>query len=166
YSATNVTKIKKLLGVIAASAPFEPNISKIAQKLNLGRDTVNHYLRHLQDAYILFLANKPNRGISALQKPDKVFIENTAFVYALQSQPEIGTVRETFFINQIKNAGYQINLGKKGDFLVDGTYTFEIGGRNKNAIQIKDVDNAYLALDDIESGFGKQIPLWLFGFLY
>lgn len=166
YSASNIIKIKKLLGVIAASAPFEPNISKIAQKLHLGRDTVNHYLRHLQDAYILNLVNKPTKGISALQKPDKIYIENTAFVHALQPRPETGTLRETFFLNQLRNSGYVVELSTKGDFLVDGTYTFEVGGRNKDMSQISGVDNAFLALDDIESGIGSRIPLWLLGFLY
>lgn len=166
YSASNIVKIKKLLGVIAASAPFEPNISKIAQKLQLGRDTVNHYLRHLQDAYILNLVNKPAKGISALQKPDKIYIENTAFVHALQPRPETGTLRETFFLNQLRNSGYVVELSTQGDFIVDGTYTFEVGGRNKDMSQISGVDNAFLALDDIESGIGSRIPLWLLGFLY
>lgn len=166
YSASNIAKIKKLLGVIAASAPFEPNISKIAQKLNLGRDTVNHYLQHLQDAYILILANKPAKGISALQKPDKIYIENTAFVNALQPQPEAGTLRETFFINQLRNSGYKVALSIKGDFLVDSKFTFEVGGKNKDMSQINGLENAYLALDEIESGVGSRIPLWLFGFLY
>lgn len=166
YSATNIAKIKKLLGVIAASAPFEPNISKIAQKLNLGRETVNHYLRHLQDAYILNLTNKPAKGIAALQKPDKIYIENTAFVHALQPQPEVGTLRETFFVNQLRNGGYEVALGTKGDFIVNSLYTFEIGGRNKDMSQISGLENAYLALDNIEGGIGPRIPLWLFGFLY
>lgn len=166
YSAANITKIKKILGVIAASAPFEPNISKIAQKLNMGRDTVNQYLRHLQDAYLLILANKSTRGIGGLQKPDKIYIENTAFAHALQLHPEVGTLRETFFINQLRNSGYKVSLSDKGDFFVDEKYIFEIGGRNKEMAQIRGLENAFLALDDIESGFGVRLPLWLFGFLY
>lgn len=166
YNSTNIAKVKKLLGVIASSAPFEPNISKIAQKLHLGRDTVNMYLRHLHDAYILILTNKPSRGVNTLQKPDKIYIENTAFTYALQPSPEIGTLRETFFINQLKNSGHSIALSEKGDFIVDGKFVFEIGGRNKNVAQIKGVEDVYLALDDIETGMGYRIPLWLFGFLY
>ncbi len=166
YSASNIAKIKRLLGVLAKVVPFEPNISKIASKLQLGRNTVNNYLRHLQDAHILRLINKDTSGISALQKPDKIFFENTAFAYAFQNQPNIGSIRETFFLNQLTNAGHRMNLSTVGDFLADEQWLFEIGGRNKNEKQIKDRENAFLALDDIETGVANRIPLWLFGFLY
>lgn len=166
YSAANISKIKKLLGVIATTVPFEPNISKIARKLQIGRNTVNNYLHHLHDAHILKLINRSPEKISSLQKPDKIYFENTSFAYALQNQPNIGNVRETFFLNQVSNAGHQIHLSKTGDFLVDDKWVFEIGGRNKSTQQIKETDHAYLALDDIEFGFKSRIPLWLFGFLY
>lgn len=166
YSAANVSKVKKLLGVIAASAPFEPNISNIARKLNLGRNTVNHYLKHLHDAHILILANKPSRGSNHLQKPDKIYFENTAFAYALQNVPNPGTIRETFFMNQFWNAGHKVHLAQKGDFLIDEEWIFEVGGKNKKSNQVKYEKNGFLALDEIEIGFGHNIPLWLFGFLY
>ena len=28
------------------------------------------------------------------------------------------------------------------------------------------LENAYIAADEIEVGFGNKIPLWLFGFMY
>jgi hypothetical protein len=59
-----------------------------------------------------------------------------------------------------------VQYPKKGDFLVDGRWLFEIGGKNKGFKQIKDVENSFVAADDIEVGFGNKIPLWLFGFLY
>lgn len=166
YSASNIAKIKKLLGVISISAPFEPNISQIAQKLQIGRNTVTSFLYHLEDAHILSLANKPNKGISHLQKPDKIYFENTNFAYSFQQSPEIGSMRETFFFNQLRNAGHQVNLSSTGDFLVDEIHTFEIGGKNKKQKQIANIANAYVVLDEMESGFGNRIPLWLFGFLY
>ena len=166
YSTSNTVKIKKLLGVIASSAPFEPNISKIAKKLQLGRNTVNIYLQNLHDAQILRLVNRPARGISHLQKPDKIYFENTCFSFALQNNPESGTVRETFFLNQVQNAGYTITLHEKGDFIVNNQWIFEIGGKNKDTKQIQGLNDSWLVLDDIESGFKNRVPLWLFGFLY
>lgn len=166
FSASNVAKMKKLLGVIAESAPFEPNISTIAEKLNLGRNTVYQYLRYLADAYILNLIYKASSGISQLQKPAKIYFENTCFAFALQNAPNVGTLRETFFLNQLRNARHQVHPATKGDFQVDGRWTFEVGGRNKSEKQIKDVPESYLTLDGIESGFGNKIPLWLFGMLY
>jgi len=166
YSAGNIIKIKSLLGVIAESAPFEPNISKLAQKMQLGRQTVNIFIKHLQDAGILNLLFKPGKGISQLQKPGKIYFENPNFVYAMQHLPSIGTVRETFFMNQLKNAGHEVSVAEKGDFLVDNQWVFEVGGKNKDNSQLKNAQTGYLALDDIETGFGQKIPLWLFGFLY
>ena len=166
YSAANIVKIKRLLGVIAESAPFEPNISSIASKLGISRNTVVTYLKHLSDAKVLHLLNRQAKGISALQKPDKVYFENTCMAYALKGGADIGTMRETFFANQIKNAGYQIALSTLGDFLIDGTYTVEIGGKNKSRKQVKNTVDALLVKDDIAHGFGDTIPLWLFGFLY
>jgi len=167
YSASNIRKIKKLLGVLAETAPFEPNISKIAEKLQLGRNTVNDYLKNLHDAMILHLMRKPGRGTSRLQKPDKVYIENTAFAFALQSNPEKGTLREIFFMNQLKNRDYTIEIDPgRSDFLVEGRYAFEVGGRNKSRGQISGTPDSFLALDQIEHGYSHTIPLWLFGLLY
>lgn len=166
YSPANILKIKKLLGVIAVTVPFEPNISAIATKLGLGRNTVYSFLAHLQDAKIIRLLNKPNRGINYLQKPDKIYFDNSNFAFALQENPNRGTIRETFFANQLENSGHKLALSDSGDFLVDEKWTFEIGGKTKQAEQIKFIEKSYLALDNIESGFASRIPLWLFGFLY
>jgi len=59
-----------------------------------------------------------------------------------------------------------ILLSSYGDFKVLNTYTVEVGGKNKNFKQIENIKNSFVAADEIESGFGNKIPLWLFGFLY
>lgn len=166
YSASNTLKMKKLLGVISESAPFEPNISKIASRLEMGRDTVKTYLNNLDRARLLNLLSRSTKGVAALQKPDKIYLENSNFSHALRINPERGTIRETFFLNQLRNAGYSVSLAASGDFIVDGSLTFEIGGQNKTNRQIADKKNAYLALDDLEHPHLNRIPLWLFGFLY
>lgn len=166
YSPSNVQKIKKLLGVIAGTAPFTPNVSKIADKLNVGRNTIYNYLKHLEDARILNLTHKSGRGISILQKPDKIYFENTNLAMALNKQSEIGALRETFFVNQIRNAGHDIYLAKQGDFFIDDEITIEIGGKNKTSKQVQAIENAYVVKDDIEYAFQKNIPLWMFGMLY
>lgn len=157
YSATHAIKIKKLLGVIAESAPFEPNITAIAKKLNLGRDTVNNFLQNLESAHLLNLVNRPTQGVAALQKPDKIYLENTNLSFALNSKPEISTIRETFLFNQLKNAGHKVQLADKGDFLIDGKIVIEVGGQNKSYKQIAELSNAYIAADDIEAGAGTSI---------
>lgn len=166
YSAGNVAKVKRLLGVIAASVPFTPNISTIAEKLGLSRNTVYMYLRHLEDAKIIRIVNRPDKNLGSLQKPDKIYFENPNFAYALQPDANIGAVRETFFANQIANATKAVHLSEKGDFLVENQFIFEIGGAKKSFDQIKDLPESFIAADEIEIGFGNKIPLWLFGFLY
>lgn len=162
-SAGAINKLKSILSIIAESVPYEPNISAIAAKTGIRRETVYEFLTYLDQARILNTIRKKPKGIAALQKPNKIYFENPNFNYALQENPETGTVRETFFLNQLRNAGHRLFLpGTKYDFVVDSKYLFEIGGKNK---KIND-DTIYIAMDDIEVGFGRTIPLWLFGFLY
>ncbi len=166
YTASNVIQIKKLLGVISETVPFTPNIAALAGKMKMGRDTVNMFLLHLERARILNLLHYSTKGIAALQKPDKIYLENTNLSYALKDQPEIGSLRETFFLNQVRNSKHQIHLTKEGDFIVDKKWTFEVGGKTKKDLQIKNVKNAFLALDEIDQAYQNRIPLWLVGFLY
>ena len=101
-----------------------------------------------------------------MQKPDKILLENTNLlrVLALQ-QPNIGTMRETFFCNQL---GYkhQVEYAQSGDFIVDHIITFEIGGPSKEGKQVAQTENAYVVADDIEFPVGNKLPLWLFGLMY
>lgn len=166
YTASALQKIKRLLGIIAEAAPFEPNISSLARKMGLGRDSVYNYLDHLEKARLLNFLRYDTHGIAALQKPDKIYLENSNLAYALTPESNAGTMRETFIINQLKNAGHQINLASKGDFVIDNKWTIEVGGRNKSGAQITGVENSFIVSDQIEIGFGNKIPLWLWGFLY
>ena len=100
---------------------------------------------------------------------EKIFLNNTNLHYALAGHLDyhidIGPVRELFFVQTIKNAGYEIFHSKKGDYSVK-KFLFEIGGKNKTLTQIKDEKNAWLILDDITSPAHKRLPLYYFGFLY
>ncbi len=161
-SAAAIHKLKKLLGIIAESAPFEPNITAIASKTGSGRITVIHFLSLLKRARILNFLIRDRSGISALQKPDKIYLENTNFAYALKNNPNVGTIRETFLLNQIINSGNIITYPDKYDFLINEKYLIEVGGKNK---KVND-KNVFVVKDDIETGAMNVIPLWLFGLLY
>jgi predicted AAA+ superfamily ATPase len=161
-----VHKIKQLLYVVSTSVPFKPNINKISEKTGISRNSIVQYLQFLNDAEILNLLFRDTHGLSLLQKPEKIYFENSNLIYTLSSGSiDSGNVRETFFINQLKST-HQVNYTDQGDFLVDGNYHFEVGGKNKSWNQIKDLNDAFLALDGIEFGFRDKIPLWMFGFLY
>lgn len=161
-----VQKIKQLLQIIATSSPFVPNIAKLSERIGISRNTLISYLFYLNEAHLINAVYKDAGGITVLQKPDKLFMENTNLAYALSSDhTDIGNMRETFFVNQV-GFGHKVEYTSKGDFLVDGKYTVEIGGKNKGQKQIEGVDNAFLAVDDMEYGIYNKIPLWMFGLLY
>jgi uncharacterized protein len=165
-SHKTIRSMKKLLYIISESVPFIPNISKLAEKLEMSRNTVLKILDMLQQAQILNLLHQSVHGISFLQKPEKIYLQNPNLAFALSpSEPNVGNLRETFFMNQVQ-VSHQVTLPKFGDFMVDDRLVFEIGGPNKTAQQIQGIPNAYLALDQIKIGSGNKIPLWLFGFLY
>lgn len=163
---TAIMKIKKLVFIIASLVPYTPNVNQLAVQLNSTRDTVLRYLQLLHTAHILKWLAQDTWGINFLNKPDKLYLENTNLAFALQNdRVNTGSLRETFFFNQI-SMKHQVSLPKQGDFFVDNKYTFEVGGKNKTAKQIAGIDKAFIVSDDIDYGFQNKIPLWIFGFLY
>jgi hypothetical protein len=165
YNAGTAVKVKKLLAVIAESVPFKPNISALARKLDIHRDSIYEYIYQLNDAKLLNILSAEGKGVSRLQKPDKIYLENTNLSYAISHTPDKGNVRETFLLNQLINLGLDVFAPPAGDFSVSGI-TIEVGGKSKTTKQVKEIDNYLIAADDIETGFGSKIPLWMFGFLY
>lgn len=166
FDVNKSQKILTLLRIIAASSPFKPNISKLSNKTGLHRQTILQYFYYLKKAKMTTLLNQPDKFISRLQKPDKIFLNNSNLFYALNPEMvNIGSLRETFALNQLF-VKHKVFLHNKADFIIDNKYIFEIGGRNKDTKQIKDLKNAYLFVDDIEIGYHNRIPLWMLGFLY
>lgn len=161
-----LVKLKKLLIAIASSAPFTPNITKLSEKVGVSRNTLIQAIKILDRAGLVNELYKDASGIGVLTKPEKLFLNNTNLMYALAKENiNIGNVRETFFLNQFKGLR-EINLSVESDFIIDKKYTFEIGGKSKTRKQIAKLDNAFIAKDNIEIGFGNYIPVWLFGFMY
>lgn len=167
FNISNTSKILQLLSILSENVPFKPNITKIGEKTGISRPTVLQYLHYLSKARLINVLSATGKSISTLQKPEKIFLENPNLHAALApGRVNSGSMREAFFLNQLKNAGHEVSLAEKGDFLVDNHFTFEVGGKNKSNRQIGSVENAFIAADDIEIGFDNKIPLWLFGLLY
>jgi hypothetical protein len=158
-------KLKKLLEVICESKPFEVNYTKIATLAEISRVKLYDYISYLKDAQMLLLVDENITGLKKVQKPAKIYLNNTNLLSAYCQNSEIGTKRETFFANQVA-ATSQLHITKQGDFLVDKKYTVEIGGKNKSFKQIKDIEDSFIVADDTEVGSENKIPLYLFGFLY
>ncbi|MDR2622431.1 MAG: AAA family ATPase [Dysgonamonadaceae bacterium] len=161
-----VPKIKQLLQIIAESFPFIPNIDNLSKRIDIHRNTLLSYLYNLEETQLTAHLHKDISGINKLQKPEKIYLENTNLAYTLaENNTNIGNMRETFFLNQLSYA-HTVEYPNTGDFWVESKYLFEIGGKNKTGKQIKDSKNALIVSDNIEYGFGNKIPLWMFGLLY
>ncbi len=162
----NTIKLKKLVKLICQSEPFEINITKLAQKMEIDRATLYQYISYLNKGNIFNILKSKTRGDSIFVKPEKIYLHNTNLNYCYCEEQKIGTIRETFIISQLIYF-HDIEYPKKSDLILDKKYIFEIGGKNKDFSQIKDYSDAgYLILDDIEIGSKRKIPIWLFGFLY
>lgn len=166
-AGTTIAKLKQLVIYIAQAVPFMPNWNKIKELLEIGDiRTVKGYFKLLEDAALIRQIGKATEKFSQLETAEKIYLENPNQLYAIASRdPEKGTVRETYFLAMLSQ-GHDVRVAKQGDFVVDNSYIFEVGGRNKGFKQIKSEEIGYLACDDIEIGIGRKIPLWLFGFLY
>jgi predicted AAA+ superfamily ATPase len=159
-------KLARLLQFIATSSPFKPNISNISRTLSLDRDTVMRYLEQLNMAQLIIALYGETETLSALQRPEKIYLQNNNFSFALApGMPELGNLRETFFLNQVRVKN-DVKYPSQSDFMINDQFLFEIGGPGKNSKQIAGLPNAYLALDEIETGLENRIPLWMFGLLY
>lgn len=163
---SGISYLKKLLKIISRSVPFKPNMNALSGRTGISLNTMKTYLQYLNDAELMSMLKFQEKGINSLNKPEKIYLENTNLIYNLaENIPDIGNIRETFFYNQTQKH-LPVNASKHSDFLIDDKFTFEIGGKNKTGKQIENIEHSYLAKDGIEIGSGNSIPLWLFGFLY
>ena len=169
----SIKKIKQLLAIIMQNVPFTPTISTLKKDIEVKDDrTLKEYLYYLDKSSLIKLLMKNSMSMKNIDKPQKLYLENTNLMYI--TNPNIGNVRETFFVNQLSNyylVNEQIDFkgifsSKVGDFILEEKYIIEVGGAKKSFKQVKDIENSFVVADDIEIGFGNKIPLWLFGFLY
>lgn len=166
-TGNSIKKIKQLVTHLAKSVPFTPNWQQIKSITDIGDDrTLKTYFKYLEDSALVMALEAGSEKLKRLEDPEKIFLSNTNQLFAFGMQnPNMGTLRETFFLSSLRPI-HSIAVARNTDFLVDQKYYFEVGGKNKTATQIKNLDRSFLALDDLEVGFKERIPLWLFGFLY
>lgn len=164
-NASTGRKLERLLALISTLAPFKPNMTKLASQVGVSRNSLEDYLLLIEKAGMIAQLRDAARGINGFGKLEKVYIDNTNLLYALcNDEAEVGTVRETFFYNQMR-VNNQVASSPLSDFQIDGA-TFEVGGRSKGKQQLKGADRGYVVKDDIEYGHGNVIPLWAFGLNY
>ena len=165
-TTATVRKAKKMLMVLARDCPQQPNMSALYRELETNRNLGIKLLDALERAELFATVKSGSPKLKQLSRPGKVFLGDTNLMFALVPSPDIGAVRETFFANQMRASGHVAESPEQGDFVIDGKWLFEIGGRGKGFSQIKDMPDSYVVNDGVELGIGKKIPLWLFGLLY
>jgi hypothetical protein len=168
YANLNVgtsRKLKRLLSIIAESVPFKPNITKIAEIINVSRNSLDDYFLYMEHAGLIGQLRNETNGIRGLGKVDKVYLDNANIIFNLVGdKSNVGNIRETFFFNQMR-VNNEVISSKTADFVIDN-YTFEVGGSKKQQKQIEKDGKSFVVKDDIEFGYLNIIPLWAFGLNY
>jgi len=166
FDIRNARKMLQLFYVLAANVPYKPNLTDLAKKSAVHRNTVTNYLSFLEQARLIRQLYYSGISIVTLQKPEKIYLDNTNLAYALTDiEPNVGNLRETFFASQLA-AHHRLSYTNAGDFVINAKWTFEIGGKNKTAKQIKGIENSWRVIDEVEFPASDALPLWVFGFLY
>jgi uncharacterized protein len=166
-SVSTQSKLKKLLFIISTSVPFTPNISKLAEKTETTRLQLLEMLHLLESSRLIRNLRSATGGISMMNKPEKILFNNTNLMHSLAHEAiGKGNLRETFIVSQLQNAGNMVTYPKNGDFLVNGKYLMEVGGKQKSKKQIYSDTDAYILADDLVYGYENKIPIYLMGFLY
>lgn len=158
-------KLKKLMYMLAQSVPYKPNHTMLARDLDISRNTLPDYIEYLEKSGLFNALREKSTGDGLLQKVEKLYLGNSNIIYALGlDKADEGTIRETMFLTWMKEK-YPVSSSGISDFEIENM-TFEVGGKNKKGKQLKDASVGYIVKDNIEYVAGKNIPIWMFGFIY
>jgi predicted AAA+ superfamily ATPase len=167
-TGNSIARIKRLLSALSTNVPYTPDLNKLRSLLGIGDDrTLKEYLQCLQEAGLIMAIFKSGKALRSMEKPERIYLgdPNIAHALAATGQPDLGSLRETFFC-RVLSVGHRVSSADRADFMVDEVMTFEVGGKTKGSEQITGKKQSYLALDELPVGSGRRIPLWLFGFLH
>lgn len=155
-----LTKLKKLLYLLAVERPTAPNVSQLAAEIETSRATVMNYIKYLSDARLINLIYRP--GEEFPKKPARVMMHNSNLMYAIYpNRMEEIDVCETFFQNALW-AYHDVRLGDRAaTFLVDNR-RFRVTEAPPRRLS----SDIIYAQAGITRGHDNVIPLWLLGFLY
>ncbi|WP_235714413.1 AAA family ATPase [Alkaliflexus imshenetskii] len=154
-------KLRKLLYLIACSAPFQPNVSRLSAEVETSRATIINYLKYLKQAKLIHLLYEGNTEM--LKKPSEIYMQNPNLLYSVgRGDVEQEVLNKTFFCNQVAYR-HRVGYNRNVDFTIEGKYLFNVGRRvNGSKSRLGEV---WHACEMMEVGSGRDVPLWLFGFL-
>lgn len=158
-------KLSRLLYIMSTDVPFTLNVQSLSQKIQVSRNSIIKMFNLLDKGGIIRCIHSGWKSPKSVAKPQKILFNNVDIMSALSSKNDIGTVRETFVASMLSQA-HIVSDPPAGDFLIDEKYVLEVGGRTKTFKQVADMADSFTVVDDTETGIGKKLPLWVFGFLY
>lgn len=164
-TAPTIRRARKMLRILSEMPPQTPKMKALYSELETERQHGLKMLYALERARLLRLLPSEHESLDDLRSPEKIYLDNPNMMYAIVADADIGTARECFFASQLGER-HMLAYPKRGDFLVDDAFLFEVGGKGKSFDQIKDVPDSFVVNDGVEYTRGNKIPLWLFGFLY
>ena len=140
-------------------------MASIAGKIEVSRNNLEDYFMFMEKAGMIARLRQSGSSINLLGKVEKVYLDNPNILMNLGNEnSDRGTVRETFFFNQMR-VNHLVTASPVSDFEIEGT-TFEVGGKSKGSDQVRNAEKGYVVKDDIEHGFANIVPLWAFGLNY
>ena len=158
-------KLKKLMYMLAQSVPYKPNHTMLARDLDISRNILPDYIEYLEKSGLFNALREKSTGDGILQKVEKLYLGNSNIIYALGlDKADEGTIRETMFLTWMKEK-HSVSSSRISDFEIEGI-TFEVGKKKKKGKQLKEAATGYIVKDNIEYATGKNIPIWMFGFIY
>ena len=156
-----LARIKKLLYLLGMEGITAPNVTKLANEIGTSRATVMNYIKDLEEARLINLVYK--KGEEFPKKPVQIMIHNTNLLYAISSRTaEEQEVMEKFFTNSVWRHHTVAKSKRTGQYIIDG-HIINVCEKNR---RVKQQEGAYYARYNSEVGHDRDIPLWLFGFLY
>ena len=154
-------KIKFLFYLLATEGMGMPNVTQLASDTHTSRSTVVNYIKYLSDARLLNIMYRP--GDEFPKKPAGIVLHNTNLLYALAFKG-LGrqTVMETFFQNALWGR-HKINLGDRScTYVVDDNLRFRICQETPR----RRMPDVTYVVGDSSTATDRDVPLWLYGFLY
>ena len=153
----------KLLQLVASSKPMELSYSKIGEAIGKDKVWVMRFLSNVEKTETLKRVYPCGQGLQPFRKEAKYYLPfpyRASLCEALNKTPDVGSLREEFFVNHVDCCYLKNSPKQTPDFKVLDK-TFEIGGKNKGGRQNPD----YIVTDSLDTTKNK-IPLFTIGTLY
>ncbi len=170
--SSSCLKLKKLIAWLSAGTTPQISVSSLTNELEVARDTLYDYLDLLERAQLIRIIRPLKKNVRSY-KQSKVLFATPNLYFAIQrhlwsTSTQKGNLRESFFLSHASACG-PLHAAPQADFIVETgneTLEVEVGGPGKDNRQVRHSPNGLVFKDGIETGFARQIPLYLAGFLY